>query len=530
MPEVTLRPATTDDLPGIVAVFLDCWRISYAQVLPAATIDAMTDDRAAALWHDALAAAAVPGSGLQVAVADRRVLGVTRHALEPEGGVNRGVVHSLYVSPAAQGLGLGARLLDASRAALERAGADEVVLWVFAANEPTRRFYQHQGWVPDGTTRTQPEFGEPELRLRHAGMAARIVGSGVPGCVLGVAVGDRRVVRFAGVSGPDDEAVTRDTVWDLASVTKVVGTTTALHRLAGLGRLSVDDPVTRWVPGFTGHPGTTVADLLQHQTGLAEWQPIYLAPEVRAVPAADVARRAAAAHAVVESLPPVHPLRAGRHYSDLGFMVLGRVVEAVAGCPLDEAVRRLVAEPLGVGLRFGPVAGHVATSALDDRVERGMVATGDPHPVAWPDDGFGWRTEPVRGVVNDGNCFHAFGGVAGHAGLFGTVDDLLDVGLALSRPSGLFDPAVTSRFLAPGRDPEQAMGWRVAVLESSGRPEPLRWHPGFTGTDVGFVPDAGIAVAMATNRLLAEPVPHTADLWRQVLAAAPELIDQLEER
>ena len=168
---LVLRPATAADHDAIVHVFLDCWRTSYAGLLPDEAITAMTDERADALWAGALAR----GEGtVLVAESGGRVQGVTRFALTADpGGEPFGVVHSLYVSPSAQGLGLGTALLTAAHDRLLAQGAQWVVLWVFAANTPSVNFYRSRGWLPDGTTRTQPEFGQPELRLRKTPVAGR---------------------------------------------------------------------------------------------------------------------------------------------------------------------------------------------------------------------------------------------------------------------------------------------------------------------------------------------------------------------
>ncbi len=158
---VKLRTATSDDRDAIVAVFLACWRESYVGVLPSAAIDAMTNERAHDLWTRVLAA-----DDATVLVAEHAgvVQGVTRFAPDPGGG---GAVHSLYVSPMARGLGLGTLLLDAAYDALRAGGTESVALWVFAANASSIAFYRGRGWLPDGGTRTQVEFGEPELRLRR---------------------------------------------------------------------------------------------------------------------------------------------------------------------------------------------------------------------------------------------------------------------------------------------------------------------------------------------------------------------------
>lgn len=158
---VQLRPATLDDRDAIVEVFLACWRLSYRGVLPQTAIDEMTDERAGALWTRVLAS---PTGTVLVAERDRTVLGITRF----ETAGDTGAVHSLYVSPDARGLGLGSLLLTTADERLRDAGAQATTLWVFAANAPSIAFYGARGWSADGQTRTQDEFGVPELRLRRS--------------------------------------------------------------------------------------------------------------------------------------------------------------------------------------------------------------------------------------------------------------------------------------------------------------------------------------------------------------------------
>jgi ribosomal protein S18 acetylase RimI-like enzyme len=158
---VRLRLASTDDLSGILDVFLLCWQVSYAAVLPPRLVETMTAERGRLLWQGALES----DNAGQVLIATREndpeILGVTRF-----GSSERvGDVHSLYVHPRSQGLGIGGRLLTAATDVLAAQGGTRARLWVFEQNAPSVHFYARHGWLPDGESRVQEEFGEREIRL-----------------------------------------------------------------------------------------------------------------------------------------------------------------------------------------------------------------------------------------------------------------------------------------------------------------------------------------------------------------------------
>ncbi len=171
MPTVTVRPAEVRDLNQVVDVFLGCWRETYAAVLPRRLVDAMTDESARELWARAAQESApgdllvALGAGREVPDGHPQVVGVARLGDVVDG---TGHLASLYVSPQAQGLGVGRRLMEAALTRLAAAGATSATLWVFRDNAPSIAFYRHLGWAPDGHERTQPEFGEPELRLSRS--------------------------------------------------------------------------------------------------------------------------------------------------------------------------------------------------------------------------------------------------------------------------------------------------------------------------------------------------------------------------
>lgn len=341
-----------------------------------------------------------------------------------------------------------------------------------------------------------------------------------PGVVQSAAAG----LRGVSSDGAEAAALTLDTHHDLASVTKIVATTTALIRLVSEGIVRLDDAAQRYLPGLgEGEKASiTVRQLLYHRAGLWEWHPLYLAAD-----------DASAASNYIERLPLRYRPDTGRHYSDLGYMLLGRIVAQVAGQSLEDAVSTLVTGPLGMAsTQFAhPVGREVATSSFGDQCEMTMVDTGIPYPVPFRGADFGsWRLEPVSGDVCDGNAFHVFDGVSGHAGLFSTLTDLITFADALAHYSEheeLWRPQVAEEFFAAGPDAAQALGFRRYRLDLGSESVDMLGHPGFVGCAVGFVPGRGIGLALASNRLLTRgtPVP-TERLWQQAIAAASTAITE----
>lgn len=307
-----------------------------------------------------------------------------------------------------------------------------------------------------------------------------------------------------------------DTRSDAGSVTKIIATTAACLRLVDAGRLSLDDQVQPII-GRTLPAGTTVADLLEHQAGLWEWQPLYLRADDH-----DQALE------LIGSLPARYPRRSGRHYSDLGFMLLGAVVEEITGRPLDQACHELVFEPFGLTatsyVRPAPGA-SVAASSTGDLIEQTMISTGVPYPVEGRVIDFtGWRRHVLVGEINDGNSYHAFGSVAGHAGVFTTARDLLRFGRGLLDSldgAGPVSAATTARFCTAGDDPGQALGFRIWPTPIG----PAIGHTGFPGIGFAVLPDRDAVAVMITNRLHAEGTPRNLEtLWLSALNGIVELL------
>jgi CubicO group peptidase (beta-lactamase class C family) len=287
------------------------------------------------------------------------------------------------------------------------------------------------------------------------------------------------------------------TMFDLASVSKVMATTFAIMLLADRGQVDVDAPVSRYLPDFRGPrlDSITVRHLLNHSSGLVQWQPLYYH-----------ATNAGQTYSVIREMPLGWGVGQARHYSDLGFMLLGYLVERISGEPLQSFLERNLYRPLGLrSTSFNPRArGFTEFAATEpgNVYEQHMVYDstfgyryrGDP--TAWN----GWRQYVLNGEVDDGNAFYAHGGVAGHAGLFSTAADLR-VLLDLLNNRGAYRgrqyirPEIVDLFLTRDRY-QNYLGWQ-APREL---PEGSFSHTGFTGTYVLGVPKYKLSVVLLTNR------------------------------
>lgn len=335
-------------------------------------------------------------------------------------------------------------------------------------------------------------------------------GAHPPGAVVGVLADGVASVAAAGIAaaGTQDAGprpMTVDTMVDLASVTKVASTTALAMRLVADGLLDLDERVAEYLPGFVAtstrddvstagaRAAVTVRRLLEHTSGLPPWLPLYCRTTDRDE-----------ALALAASTPLVATPGTTWSYSDLGMIVLGAVLERVSGRRQDVAFAELVAGPLGLGrTAYGPVpAAGAAASADSDVIEHQMVATGEPYPTDdLVTDFVGWRTGTVVGEANDGNAAHALGGIAGHAGLFATIPELLTLGRSLVDPQIVPDRVVREFTTPQGLAPDRALGFWLMTADVAGQRVPMACHPGFTGTWLGVALDRDLVVAVAANRL-----------------------------
>lgn len=335
---------------------------------------------------------------------------------------------------------------------------------------------------------------------------AALADSAASGAALAV-VRRGQLVRLRGYGrldwDPEAPRVTPASIFDLASLTKVVGTTTAVLVLAERGLLDLDDPVARHVPWWTGgdpaKARVTLRDLLLHKAGLPPFRRFFLEMEGRRAYEDAIART-----------PLDHPPGDRTVYSDIGLMTAAFVAEAVSGTPLDDFLQAEAWRPLGMadtGFRPAPALwDRVATTELDES----------------------YRGLHVHGVVHDENAY-AVGGVAGHAGLFSSARDLavfaqmmLDRGVAgpcradaessvpcnrpRFRPVAVFGPGWVDRATRPPSPAEssRALGWDTPSDRSSAGDYFTRdafGHTGYTGTSIWMDPVLDLAVVLLTNRV-----------------------------
>ena len=329
-----------------------------------------------------------------------------------------------------------------------------------------------------------------DIVAARRGLEAAVARGEVPSAVAlagdGATVSPVAVCGVTRVQGPPVDAATR---YDLASLSKVVSTLPSLLALLQAGAISLDDPVRKFFSqaGWFQTPSlgdATLRQLLTHTSGLPAWRPLF----------AEVSSRLTALGSVLQTplahTPLYHP--SGRVvYSDLGFMLLGAVVERVSGVRLDAFAREHVFAPLGIAATGYGVADGARVAATED---------------------CGWRGRLLEGEVHDENAF-VFDGVAGHAGLFGSAGDLARYAQAWLRLDAPFASAellreATREQAASDRvvsdRVRRGLGWQLAGEGSSAghHAGPAAYgHTGFTGTSLWLDPDRDRFAVLLTNRV-----------------------------
>lgn len=272
------------------------------------------------------------------------------------------------------------------------------------------------------------------------------------------------------------------TLWDMASLTKVVALTSVMMQLVEKGLVKLDAPVQRYIPEFTGRwkSRVTVRHLLTHSSGLPSWRPLYK----ETTSAADALALAIATP--LDTAPGKQMV-----YSDLGAIIMGEITRRVTKTPLDRYVATHVFEPLGMRETF-----YRPDSSLLARIAPTEI---DP-----------WRQRHLRGEVHDENAY-ALGGVSGHAGLFSSASDLARLAQAYLNGGTLDGHRVWSKrtiqqftHIQNAKLSHRALGWETANGSNSGgrlMSTQAFGHTGFTGTSIWIDPGNDVFVILLSNRV-----------------------------
>ena len=324
-----------------------------------------------------------------------------------------------------------------------------------------------------------------------------VAAGAAPGAVLAITRDGDRFVYASGQLGADEpESPGAATIYDLASLTKVVGLVTGAMLAVDEGRLELDAPVQQYVPAFTGagKDRVTVRMLLAHASGLPAWRPLFREAGSRAE-----------AFALADTTPLGSVPGTVEVYSDLGAIILTQVLETVYHQRLDSLLERRVFGPLGMR----------ATGYLPSAGQRDRIAPTEMDP---------WRGRMLRGEVQDENAA-LMDGVSGHAGLFGSAEDLLTFAewmierwndgttergkgsartdsLVPSFPRSLVHEFTRRQNLVPGSS--RALGWDTPSPGGSAgsRLSPRSFgHTGFTGTSLWIDPEHHLAIILLSNRV-----------------------------
>jgi CubicO group peptidase (beta-lactamase class C family) len=314
-------------------------------------------------------------------------------------------------------------------------------------------------------------------------------------------------VRGLAAARPERLPMRRDTIFDLASLTKPIATTTAIMLLLEEGSIALDDPVAKVLPSFAdrGKEAVTIRHLLTHSAGLKPVREFHelLIQKERKTGERLIGTKEGRDWIIDRVLrsAPVHAPGAAAVYGDLDFIVLGAIVEEISKQSLDQFCESRIFTRLGlVDTRFFPIPVD-GSQAAPEAVRRRVAAT----------ENCAWRERIVWGEVHDPNA-SAMGGVAGHAGLFSTADDVMRFAQrfldAYHGRNPSLPPERVREFCERQKLPESsdwALGWDTPTQGSSSSgahfSEKSVGHLGFTGTSLWIDLERELVVVMLTNRI-----------------------------
>jgi len=285
-------------------------------------------------------------------------------------------------------------------------------------------------------------------------------------------------------------------VFDIASLTKLFTTTAILH-LISKGALRENTTIRELFPSYPSlYHHITVASLLTHATGILAWYPFYT-------------QLGTPFEMILQEIGGNHPLQEGLIYSDINFMLCGKIIEHISSLPLDQAMQNLVFNPLSLEQStYHPDTGRAIPTEFGNRIEQKMV---EERNLQF--DSFRPTDKALLGECNDGNAFYYFNGVAGHAGIFSTAEDITKL-LSLYGDGNI--PEYLSSDLIAKATTDQGMGRGYGFQMGDNYPHAGVGHTGFTGTYAYLNPKLGYAIALLTNRLNVAQ-PHALQSYRNAI-------------
>ena len=344
----------------------------------------------------------------------------------------------------------------------------------------------------------------------HTALQSAVDDGVFPGAQLAVRLrGELQCVVVAGrlSSEPQGLPVQPTTIYDLASLTKPLATATSILLLTQCAKVALGDPVQEVLAELEGAliGQATVRELLTHRSGLPGWRPFFEQLDTRGMGSGVTGGGQPVKQHVLKMIrdePLIYARGTRSVYSDLGFMLLGFLVERLSGMALDLWCEEAIVRPLRADpLMFCPTAGQAQPDVMHPIVDVSRIA---------PTEQDTWRNRFLRGEVHDENAA-AMGGVAGHAGLFGTAESVLAVSGAWLRGyhgrESILDRELVRQFTTrqePAAQSSWALGWDTPSAPSSSGSrfsERSFGHLGYTGTSLWIDPLCELEVVLLSNRV-----------------------------
>lgn len=299
--------------------------------------------------------------------------------------------------------------------------------------------------------------------------------------------------------------VNNSTMVDLASLTKMYVSTLIL-RLISEGKFHLQTHITSLLPELKCYQqlteklkGITIYHLLTHSSGIQAWHPFYTDENLDF-------------YKILNTYIDIERENKQVEYSDINFMILGKIIEATTGLTLDRAIEKKLKKPLEMKtLLYGPILSkNVLATEWGNKIEKNMCSKRNLEFAKW-------RSEelPISGEVNDGNCHYYFKGVSGHAGLFSTINDVMRLGeLYIEGGEWNKETYIHKELIHQSMEANEGnrgLGWEIGSIFPEGI-----GHTGFTGTSIWIVPERQLIVGLLTNRLHVESPESIQEFRRYV--------------